>query len=163
TSRPAFGCGGAGFASDSTRRGFGRVEGTRRRAAEGGTFGETEVAPGADGAFDFTATGGLASGASRRTGEGDDGILDGPGGVVAPPATKPPQFVQMNRIPTSPFSRTRFGSRSRNCFGWRKPASNNFSARSRSRPKARLSRTTASSITKAPQFPHSVSSGGMGS
>src|SRR5204862_5999450 len=81
--RPASGCGGAGLASDSTRRGFGRVEGTRRRAAEGGTFGETEVAPGADGAFDFTATGGLASGASRRTGEGDDGILDGPGGVIA--------------------------------------------------------------------------------
>ena len=85
------------------------------------------------------------------------------GHFESPAPTNPPQFVQMNKRPTSPFSRTRFGSRSRNCFGWRKPASNNLSAFSRSSPKARLSRTTASSITKAPQFLHSVSSGGMGS
>src|SRR5213080_5150013 len=78
-------------------------------------------------------------------------------------ATKPPQFVQMNRRPTSPFSKMPFGSRSRSCFVWRKPASNSFRAFSRSSPKARLSRTTASSMTKAPQFAHSVSSGGMGS
>jgi len=85
------------------------------------------------------------------------------GHFVSPAATKPPQFVQMNRRPTSPFSKMPFGSRSRSCFVWRKPASNSFRAFSRSSPKARLSRTTASSMTKAPQFAHSVSSGGMGS
>ena len=78
-------------------------------------------------------------------------------------ATKDPQFVQMYRSPSSEPCKTRSRSRFSSCRGWRKPLSKRARAFSRGMPKARERRTTASSITKAPQFPHSVSSGGIGS
>src|SRR5207249_4484279 len=173
--RPSWASGGAGFAFDSTGRGLGRVTGIGWRVEEAGTFGEAEIGFGTGGALGFTAAGRLIPGVSRRTAEGDVDILGGAGEVTAGLSGE----TRLTLVSGGSFSDSRRKSSTfasvpsgAGTFGagtgaLGAAATTGFVARSRrgsrSRPRARLSRTTASSITKAPQFPHSVSSGGIGS